>query len=189
MSTNNENGPISNARLYRHKGRGSGPQPSVKRKRNNPPKGEPWTWHTIAMRESPAWRALTAAAKCVIERIESEHWRHGGQENGRLPVTFDNFAARGIRRQSVAEAIQIAETLGFIDVTERGHRGAADERKAARYGLTWFDRHDGTSRTNRWRHIETFAEAQSIVQDIRDRRRQVTEGRRRSRVEAEAAQP
>ena len=49
--------------------------------------------HRISMLELPAYRALSRAAFMVISRIAVEHAHHGGNDNGRLPVTTDQFVA------------------------------------------------------------------------------------------------
>jgi hypothetical protein len=46
----------------------------------------------IEMMESPAYRVLSLSAHRVLSRIEVEYAHHGGQDNGKLPVTFDDFA-------------------------------------------------------------------------------------------------
>ena len=40
--------------------------------------------------------------------------QHGGVENGKLPVRFDDFEAYGISEKSVAPAIREVEALGFV---------------------------------------------------------------------------
>ena len=129
----------TNKQLYKHKGRGNSPLISQKRKRNRPPSDEAWSWRTLAMLESPAWRALPGGARTIIERIELEHMKHAGTLNGRLPVTYSDFEAHGADRSAIRLYISIAVTLGFVDVTEEGHAGAEDTRRAARYALTWID--------------------------------------------------
>jgi hypothetical protein len=52
--------------------------------------------------------------------------------------------------------------------------------------LTWVDRFDGAPRSNRWKRIETLAEADAIVAAIRDEQQHTTEIRRAAR-KAEAA--
>ena len=78
------------------------------------------------MLESPAYRALSASGHKVISRIEIELGHHGGNDNGRLPVTTNDFVEYGMHRTSVAPAIREAEALGFIRVTERGRGGNAE---------------------------------------------------------------
>ena len=73
--------------------------------------------HLIEMLEAPAYRVLSRSGHLVIARIEVELGHHGGNDNGRLPVTTDDFVAYGMHRGSVAPAIREAEALGFIRVT------------------------------------------------------------------------
>ena len=86
------------------------------RANRSPPK-EPWVWLTRELMESPAWGALTAPARRVVDRILIEHMHHAGTENGELVVTFDNFEAFGVPRHSAKRAIAVAVALGFIDIT------------------------------------------------------------------------
>jgi hypothetical protein len=137
------------------------------------------------MLESPAWRALPPAAKGVIERIAIEHMAHGGTENGKLPVTYDDFQNFGVRRMSVRFGILAAEALGWITVAEEGHAGAADTRRAARYALQWIDRHDGAPRPNGWKRFETLADAKATVDRVRDELK-AEAGRRKGRIRAVA---
>jgi hypothetical protein len=176
---NDFNSP-TNRQLFKHKGRGHSPEISQKRNRNKPPSDEAWSWRTLAMVESPAWRALPSGARTVIERIEIEHMKHAGTQNGKLPVTYGDFEAHGADRSAIRLYISIAVTLGFIDVTEEGHCGAGDTRRAARYALTWIDRHDGAPRSNRWRKFETLADAKKAIEQAKDSFR-AQGGRPRSR--------
>jgi hypothetical protein len=162
---------ISASRLYKRRGRGHSPKISILRSRNAVPKDEPFTWWTSEMKESPAWRAMPLAARQIVDRIEIEHGRHGGQENGKLPVTYDDFEKYGVRRMSIAFGIRAAVALGWIDITDRGHRGAADLRRAARYALTWVDRFDGAPRNNRWKRFQTMVEAEMAVAEVKRQRR------------------
>jgi hypothetical protein len=166
--------PISNAKLYKLRGRGHSPQISILRERNAVPKGEAFTWWTTEMKESPAWRAMPLVARQVVDRIEIEHGLHAGQLNGKLPVTYSDFEKYGIRRRSIPFAIRVAVALGWVDVTDRGHRGAANVRRAARYALTWVDRHDGTPRTNRWKRFQTMADAEMAVIEATPKKRVAT---------------
>jgi hypothetical protein len=121
------------------------------------------------MLQSPAWQAMPAVARQIVDRIVIEHLNHAGQENGKLPVSYDDFAKYGVRRQSVMFAIDAAMALGWIDIVDHGHRGAADVRRAARYALTWVDRHDGKPRTNRWKRLSA-ADAEAAIAELRRER-------------------
>jgi hypothetical protein len=56
------------------------------------------------MIKSPAWSVLSLSARRVLDRIEIEHADHGGNDNGRLPVTYDDFERydEGGRRRPTA---------------------------------------------------------------------------------------
>jgi hypothetical protein len=56
----------------------------------------------------------------VLARIEIELADHGGMDNGKLIVTFEQFVEYGIERHAIAPAIRELEALGFIEITEHG---------------------------------------------------------------------
>lgn len=116
----------------------------------------------IEMLRSPAYRVLSLSAHRVLARIEIEFADHGGTENGRLPVTYADFAAYGLDRHSIAPAIRELETLGFIEVTERGRAGNADFRTPSLYRLT-FRETDRAAPTHEWRQIDTREAAEALA--------------------------
>jgi hypothetical protein len=97
----------------------------------------PFVPHRKDMLESAAFRALSFPARQVLDRLELEHMNHGGQENGALIVTHDQFEAYGVRRASVSKAIAELENRGFVEVTKRGRGGNADFRAPNTYRLTY----------------------------------------------------
>jgi hypothetical protein len=123
----------------------------------------------IEMLESPAYRALSRSGHMVISRIEVELAAHGGNDNGRLPVTTEDFVQYGMHRTSVAPAIREAEALGFIRVTERGRGGNAEHRSPNRFYLTYAHTRDSRRRppTDEWRRIKTLEEANQIARAAR----------------------
>jgi hypothetical protein len=130
-----------------------------------------WQSRPIEMLESPAHRVLTLAAHRVIDRIAIELAHHGGQENGRLPVTFDNFQAYGVDRGSIAAAIREAVALGFIEVTEKGRPAAGEFRAPNLFRITFqpiLRRNKPIiDPTNDWRKIETLDDALIIQRAAR----------------------
>jgi hypothetical protein len=91
----------------------------------------------IEMIESPSYRVLSLSAHRVLSRIEIELAHHGGNDNGRLPVTFENFQKYGIDRHAIAPAIRECVALGFIVVTEPGRAGNAEFRSPNLFRLTY----------------------------------------------------
>jgi hypothetical protein len=122
----------------------------------------------IEMIESPAFRVLSLSARRVLDRVEIEFAHHGGTDNGRLPVTYDDFVAYGIHRHAIGPAIREAEALGFLQVMEHGRAGNADFRSPNRFRLTY--RHarnvqgDGS---HEWRRIDTMERALEIAAEAR----------------------
>jgi hypothetical protein len=114
-----------------------------------PPAGEPWAWLTRELLESPSMRSLSPAARACLDRLMIEHMHHAGKENGRLVVTYDQFADFGIRRRSVAAAIAELRDVGLVMV-DRGRRlnGFNDPN---RYELTWIGTDARPGPLNRWK--------------------------------------
>jgi hypothetical protein len=122
----------------------------------------------IAMLESPAYRTLSLSAHMVISRIEVELAHHGGNDNGQLPVTVDQFVEYGMHRSSVAPAIREAEALGFIRV-ERGRGGNADYRRPNKFYLTYSNWRGSKAEppSHDWKRIKSMEEAQRIAREAR----------------------
>jgi hypothetical protein len=121
---------------------------------------------TIEMLESPAYRMLSRSAHMVISRVEIELAHHGGNDNGRLPVTTEDFIAYGMDRSSVAPALREAEALGFITL-ERGRGGNAEHRTPSVFGLTYAYVSRTHPPTHDWRKIKTIEEAEQIARAAR----------------------
>jgi hypothetical protein len=110
--------------------------------------------HTIEMLRSPAWCALSLSARRVLDRLEIELADHGGVDNGKLPVTYDDFCRYGIHRHAISPAIRETVALGFLVVTEQGRAGNAEFRKPNLFRLTY--RHTrNMAPTDEWRRIST----------------------------------
>ena len=117
--------------------------------------------HTIEMIKSPAWSVLSLSARRVLDRIEIEHADHGGNDNGRLPVTYDDFERYGIHRHAIGPAIRETVALGFAEITERGRAGNAEFRSPHKFRLTYL-RKGRAPPTHEWQRIKTVEEAQAL---------------------------
>ena len=119
----------------------------------------------IEMLQSPAFRILSLAAHRVLARIEIEHAAHGGTENGRLPVTYDDLADYGVHRTAIGPALAELQALGFVETTEHGKKArAAEYRRPNMFRLTY--RHCGETPgdgTHDWRRFKTLEEAQAAA--------------------------
>ena len=121
----------------------------------------------IEMLESPSYRVLSLSARRVLDRIEIEHAHHGGNDNGALPVTFENFVEYSIDRHAIAPAIRELEALGFVRITERGRAGNADFRSPNKFALTYRVTKDAPA-SDDWRRIATIEEAQALARAARE---------------------
>jgi hypothetical protein len=115
------------------------------------------------MLEAPAFMVLSAAAHKVLYRLEIELLHHGGNDNGKLIVTFDQFEKYGVRRKSIAPALRELEALGFIEIVEHGCAGNAGYGKPNVFRLTYRPSvgapEDGS---HEWRRIKTMEDASRI---------------------------
>src|SRR6266404_5170448 len=91
----------------------------------------------VEMLESYAYRVLSLSARRVLDRIEIELARHGGNDNGNLTVTYSDFEEYGIDRHSIRPAIQEAMALGFIEITQCGTAGNREFRSPNKFRLTY----------------------------------------------------
>jgi hypothetical protein len=96
---------------------------------------EQFAWRTIRMLRSAPYRMLSLSARRCLDRIEIELARHGGQDNGKLPVTFANFEDYGVRRHSITPALRELKALGFIDM-KPGRGGNGEFRQTNLFRLT-----------------------------------------------------
>ena len=117
---------------------------------------------------------LSRAARLVLDRIEIEHAHHGGNDNGRLPVTFDHFVEFGVHRHSIGPALRELCALGYIEVTEHGQAGNGEWRRPNRFRLTY--RPVGNAKpTDEWRRIKTEQDAELTARNPTPQRTAVTE--------------
>ena len=131
-------------------------------KRRNRIDGQ-WSARLIEMLESPAWRVLSLSAHKIIDRVSIELAHHGGNDNGHLPITKEQFVEYGLTPRLVAPAIREAEALGFLRVTEHGRGGNATYRKPNLFLLTCVNSKSGPAPTHDWRKIKTIEQAEAIA--------------------------
>jgi hypothetical protein len=127
--------------------------------------------HPRTLVESAALRVLSRSAHLALTRLEAEHLSHGGAENGKLPVTYQQFEEWGVHARFVASALRELQALGIVQVTRHGYAGAADKRAPSLYRLTFVTGHDAgradESGTHEYLKIKTVEEAEAIAKAAR----------------------
>jgi hypothetical protein len=121
----------------------------------------------IEMMESPAYRVLSLSARRVLDRIMVELAHHGGNDNGKLPVTYEHFVEYGIDRHAVAPAIRELEALGFIEVTQRGRPSAGEFRLPNLFRLTCVNCKSTPHPTHEWRRVPDVKAAELLARAAR----------------------
>ena len=136
---------------------------------------------TSEMLQSPAFRVLSLSAHRMLARIEIEHCSHGGNDNGRLPVTYDQFVEYGIHRDSIPPASRELEAVGLMEVTERGSAGNREFRRPNLYRLTYLP--VGRAQpTHDWRRFKTVEQALEAIRGIRPKKQNSSHGFRQVSV-------
>jgi hypothetical protein len=132
----------------------------MKKKLSGPPAGEAWVWQTITLKCSPAWLHRTHRAMLVTEFLEVEHMRHGGFENGNLLAPHRQLAHIGMRRETIADAIDENIARKLVVRTGGGVDPETGKRLPFRYRLTYLPTIDGPP-TNEWKRYKAAAPAKS----------------------------
>jgi hypothetical protein len=125
----------------------------------------------IDMLRSPAFCALSLSARRILDRLEIELADHGGADNGRLPVTYDDFVKYGVHRHSIRPAINELVSLGFVEITRKGRAGNAEFREPNLFRLTYRPadgvRGDGT---HEWKAVKSDQEAERAAEAARNQK-------------------
>lgn len=101
-----------------------------------PPESEPWVWLTREMLRATTWRALSIAARRILDALLLEHLENGGRENGNLAVTYRQLAAYGVTNDDIHRGLAELQVCGFIRVVKQGFR-IAGGGEPSRYAITW----------------------------------------------------
>jgi hypothetical protein len=119
-----------------------------------------------------------------MSRIEIELRHHGGRDNGKLPVTFQDFVDYGIHKDSVAPALRELEAIGIIRI-QHGRAGNAEHRTPNLFFLTFANERDGKRNPppHDWRKVETIEQADELVRTARAAKnpRAVERGRKQAK--------
>jgi hypothetical protein len=139
----------------------------------------------IGLKESPAYRILSLAARRILDRIEIELRKHAGNGNGKLIVTKLQFIEYGLHQDAIAPALRELNALGIITVTAHGRGGNAEHRQPNKFLLNYqcgaIDAHELI--TNSWKRFKTLEEAEQVAAIARKAKdpKKVAYGRRNNR--------
>jgi hypothetical protein len=130
------------------------------------PKNNNFVMHSAAMLKSPAFRVLSLSARKILSCIEIEHCNHAGKDNGKLPVTHENYRRFGIHHHAIGPALREVVALGAVEITQQGIAGNADHHRPNLFRLTYLPTGDKPA-TDEWRRITTIKEAKAIAASAR----------------------
>jgi hypothetical protein len=111
---------------------------------------------------SEAWLAMTPQCRKFIDALMTEWADHGGKENGSLKAPYNLLEKRGMRRQTVRDAVMEAKALGIVDAIH-GRRSHGSRQDPSVYRLTWLGTPDGLTAIHEWKAIKSAEEAQARV--------------------------
>jgi hypothetical protein len=151
-----------------------------RRSRANTIQGQ-WRAHTIDMIESPAWRALSHVARKCLDRIEIELANHGGRDNGKLPVTYRDFADYGLGKPSIALGLAELIALGFVEMKPGYASSNPEHGRTSCFRVVFKQGRDGPPGEDRWRRFKTGLEAKAAIKKARAAINERREARRRMR--------
>jgi hypothetical protein len=114
---------------------------------------------------SPAWRALSLSARKCLERIEIELAKHGGKNNGDLPVTQRDFIAHRVSGARVKAALAELVAFGFIEMTPGYGCQSPLYGRSARFRVLSCASRDGPPPEN-WKRFKTDAEAKAMSKAV-----------------------
>ena len=120
-----------------------------------------WIAHRLRLLMSPAWQHRPRPLCSILERIEIEHMRHAGKENGHLVVTYDQFVAYGVSRRVVVHAIACGVRLGLLEVRQT-HEMVRNIKAPNEYRLTYVPEKDRKAPTDEWAGV-TALEAENAA--------------------------
>jgi hypothetical protein len=108
---------------------------------------EPFVMLPLSLLDSPTWHSLSINARRFIDFLMIEHMKHGGKANGALLAPWNQLKQFGIAHRHVANAIEEAISLGFVD------RRRGFGRSPNAYALTFLPPSGGGDPCNRWRSV------------------------------------
>ncbi len=111
-----------------------------------------WIAHRLELKVSPSWRHRPVPLIRILERIEVEHLRHAGKQNGQLTVAYEQLVACGVSRRVIAPALECGVRLGLIEVRQT-HEMVSNIKSPNLYRLTYVPETDRRAPTDEWARV------------------------------------
>jgi hypothetical protein len=123
--------------------------------------GKSFVPHTLELLASKPWLWRSLNLRRLIDRLELEHARHAGLENGFLEVSWRQFAETGVSRDFIKPTIDEGIKLGLVAVTHQGTSASGSRRDPSLYRLTYLPAKfipavgaaEWHAPTDEWRHV------------------------------------
>ncbi|NBN63827.1 hypothetical protein [Pannonibacter tanglangensis] len=147
------------------------------KKRSN---SEAFVMHRLSLLMSHAWQNRPVPVMRLLERLEIEHLRHGGQENGNLYVSYAQLQTSGLSRRTIRPAIDCGAALGLLRAEADPDFHGGDLRQPNRYALLYLPVKNAKFPTDEWRNLspqqveqalERFRSATGIKSSVSPRKR------------------
>ncbi|ESZ11469.1 hypothetical protein X735_25800 [Mesorhizobium sp. L2C085B000] len=111
----------------------------------------------------------------MLERLEIEHLRHGGLNNGELFVSFGQFEKHNISRRKIASTQALGAALGLME-TIRSTEPAGDLRAPNAYRLTYVPAKGTSAPSDEWKRV-TEDRARKHIEDYHNTERSEVKSR------------
>ncbi|MEP3232254.1 MAG: hypothetical protein ABJO30_05455 [Hyphomicrobiales bacterium] len=125
--------------------------------------------HRLEMKLSPAWNVKPVPLWRILDRLETEHMRHGGMNNGELFVSYNQFMEAGVSKRRISSMLECGEQLGFIEIVRPIDSWRGDVRAPNRYRLTYLPTRN-VKPTDEWKKIQSIEQAQTIVEQFSEKK-------------------
>jgi len=112
--------------------------------------GGGWVAHRLSLLTSPAWQRRPRPLVKIMDRLEIEHLRHAGNENGNLCVSYDQFVAFGVSRKAIKPALELGEALGLLEIV-RVENWEGSHRPPNLFRLCYLPAKGKKAPTDEWR--------------------------------------
>jgi hypothetical protein len=120
-----------------------------------------WIAHRLTLVVSPPWRLRPKPLMTILERLEVEHMRHAGKENGNLCVSYDQLVEAGVSRKMIRAAENAGEALGLLAV-KPSETLQGNIRGASEYRLTYVPEKGRRAPSDEWLDVSR-EKAEAIV--------------------------